>query len=278
MLFDFVPVEEACRSVSAVIAAGIVPAAMEIMDQHTVELVESWLHIGLPLDAGAVLLIEVDGAAVSLPEQVSRISSFAVAQGARSTGWPKDDAERAAIWRGRKSAFGAVRQNRERVLHHGRRGAAHAARRGAVDHLPPREGARARSRQRVPRRRRQSSSARAVRRRRPAGAGRALEARSRSCACASDWRHDLGRARRRHREALDDDASCSRLRTSRPWARSGARSIPTGLLNPLKILPGGAGCGEGARDARRAARRTRRGVPAQMGGMRPRDDAEGPWI
>jgi glycolate oxidase subunit GlcD len=107
VLFDFVTVEEACRTVSDVIADGIVPAAMEIMDQHTVELVESWLHIGLPIDAGAVLLIEVDGPAVSLPVQVDRIIARAQERGTRSTRVAKDDAERAAIWKGRKSAFGA---------------------------------------------------------------------------------------------------------------------------------------------------------------------------
>jgi glycolate oxidase len=107
MLFDFVTIEDACRTVSAVIAEGIVPAAMEIMDRHTVELVEAWLHLGLPLDAGALLLIEVDGPALGLAAQAERIIAAAGAHRARSTRVAKDDAERAAIWRGRKSAFGA---------------------------------------------------------------------------------------------------------------------------------------------------------------------------
>jgi glycolate oxidase len=107
MLFDYVGIEEACRTVSAVIAAGIVPAAMEIMDQHTTELVEEWLHLGLPIDAGAVLLIEVDGPAVSLEPQAERIIAAARAHGTRSVRVARDEAERAAIWKGRKSAFGA---------------------------------------------------------------------------------------------------------------------------------------------------------------------------
>jgi len=107
MLFDFTSVEAACRTVSAVIARGTVPAAMEIMDQHTVQLIEDWLHLGLARDAAAVLLIEVDGPAVSLETQVEAIAALATAQGARSTRVAKDAAERAAIWRGRKSAFGA---------------------------------------------------------------------------------------------------------------------------------------------------------------------------
>jgi glycolate oxidase len=83
------------------------PAAMEIMDRHTVSVVEAWLHLGLPLDAGAVLLIEVDGPAASLPGQVERIVAIAGRHGARSTRVAQDDAERLALWRGRKSAFGA---------------------------------------------------------------------------------------------------------------------------------------------------------------------------
>jgi glycolate oxidase subunit GlcD len=107
ILFDFSRVEQACRAVSATIAAGIIPAAMEIMDQHTVAVVEAWLHIGLPLDAGAVLLIEVDGPAAGLERQAERVVALAQAEGARSVRVARDDAERAAIWKGRKSAFGA---------------------------------------------------------------------------------------------------------------------------------------------------------------------------
>src|SRR5262245_37871370 len=107
MLFDYTSIDAACRTVSAAIAAGIVPAAMEIMDQHTVAVVEDWLHLGLPRDAGAVLLIEVDGPAVTIEGQAERIVELAVARGARSTRIARDDAERAAIWKGRKSAFGA---------------------------------------------------------------------------------------------------------------------------------------------------------------------------
>jgi glycolate oxidase len=107
MLFDYTTVEAACRTVTATIAAGIVPAAMEIMDRHTTTLVEEWLHIGLPTDAAAVLLIEVDGPAVSLEAQVERIIEIAKQHGTQATRVAKDAAERAAIWKGRKSAFGA---------------------------------------------------------------------------------------------------------------------------------------------------------------------------
>jgi glycolate oxidase subunit GlcD len=107
MSFDFAVVEDACRAVSAVIAAGIVPAAMELMDRRTMEVIEAWLHLGLPLEAAAVLVVEVDGPAVSLPAQVGRITAIAREHGARSVRAASDAAERAALWRGRKSAFGA---------------------------------------------------------------------------------------------------------------------------------------------------------------------------
>lgn len=107
MSFDFARVEDACRAVSAVIAAGIVPAAMELMDRRTMEVVEAWLHLGLPLDAAAVLIVEVDGPAVSLPAQVGRITAITAGHGARGVRVASDAAERAALWRGRKSSFGA---------------------------------------------------------------------------------------------------------------------------------------------------------------------------
>ena len=107
LLADFADVADACRAVSAVIAAGIVPAAMEIMDTTTIGVVEAWLHLGLPADAGGLLLIEVDGAAASLGPQVERIAAIAREHRARTVRTARDAGERAALWRGRKSAFGA---------------------------------------------------------------------------------------------------------------------------------------------------------------------------
>jgi glycolate oxidase len=80
---------------------------MEIMDQHTTTLIEEWLHLGLPTDAGGVLLIEVDGPAVSLGPQGDAIVAIARAHGTRATRVARDAAERLALWKGRKSAFGA---------------------------------------------------------------------------------------------------------------------------------------------------------------------------
>lgn len=107
MLFDFAAIGDACETVSRVIAAGVVPAAMEIMDRVTTGVVEAWLGMGLPTDADAVLLIELDGPAVALEAQAARIEAIAREHGARSTRVAKDAAERALLWKGRKSAFGA---------------------------------------------------------------------------------------------------------------------------------------------------------------------------
>ena len=273
MLFDFVGIEEACKTVSAAIATGIVPAAMEIMDQHTTGLVESWLHLGLPLDAGAVLLIEVDGPAVSLDAQVQRIGELARENGARSTRVAKDDAERAQIWRGRKSAFGA----------YGRTASGFYIMDGVVPRTRLAEALSSIYRMAEE----QGLEAGNVFH---AGDGnlhphilfdaddpRAQEAALkvsheilRMCIRMGgtiSGEHGVGIEKRPMMNELfaeDDLATMRRLRRA---------FDPSELLNPLKILPGAAGCGEGAQ-----AMHERAGSPAQMGGMRPRDDAEGPWI
>ena len=107
MLFDFATVEESCEAVSATIAAGIVPAAMEIIDNFCVRLVEDWLHMDLPVDAGGILLLEVDGPLASLDDQVKRVTEIATSKGARTTRIAKDETERALFWKARKGALGA---------------------------------------------------------------------------------------------------------------------------------------------------------------------------
>ncbi len=113
LLLDFETIEDACNTVSRVVAEGIVPAAMEIMDRFTVTLVEAWLQLGLPTDAAAVLLIEVDGPATALPAQAERIVAIARAHRVRSVRVAADEAERAQLWRGRKSSFGAYGRSKQ---------------------------------------------------------------------------------------------------------------------------------------------------------------------
>jgi glycolate oxidase len=108
MLAVFDTVAGATATVSRIIAAGIVPAALEMMDRTIVEAVEAAYHFGFPTDAGAVLIIEIDGPAAGLPELAGRVTAICDAAGARSVRTAADETERAALWTSRKRAFGAV--------------------------------------------------------------------------------------------------------------------------------------------------------------------------
>jgi glycolate oxidase subunit GlcD len=109
LLAIFADVVTACRSVSEIIETGLVPAALEIIDRRTIAAVEASVYAaGLPLDAGAVLLVELDGPAVALPAQVKRVREIASRQGATRVEVARDDAERQRFWRARKGAFGAM--------------------------------------------------------------------------------------------------------------------------------------------------------------------------
>ncbi|HXJ34985.1 MAG TPA: FAD-linked oxidase C-terminal domain-containing protein [Candidatus Eisenbacteria bacterium] len=108
LLAVFDSVEAASEAVSGIIAAGIVPAALEMMDRLIIGAVEAAYGIGLPTDAGAVLLAEIDGPAAGLDDQLARIEAVCRAHGARELRIARDDAERAALWKARKRAFGAV--------------------------------------------------------------------------------------------------------------------------------------------------------------------------
>ncbi len=109
LLADFVTVDDAARATSAIIASGIVPAALEMMDQAAVRAVESSIYAaGYPTDAAAVLLAEVDGGLAGIERDVSTIDRLCRAHGARSVRIAADPAERARLWQGRKKAFGAM--------------------------------------------------------------------------------------------------------------------------------------------------------------------------
>jgi glycolate oxidase len=108
MLMDFASVEAGAQTVSAIIAAGMVPAALEMMDQLCVRAVEEYIHAGLPVDAAAILLVEVDGLPHGVEADVQRIVDIGTAHGAGTVRIAKDEAERALLWKGRKNAFGAI--------------------------------------------------------------------------------------------------------------------------------------------------------------------------
>ena len=109
LLADFHSIDAAARAVSAIIASGIVAAALEMMDAATINAVEASIYAaGYPVDAAAILLIELDGAAAGLDEDVERVSGFCRDAGARAVRVATDPADRARLWQGRKKAFGAM--------------------------------------------------------------------------------------------------------------------------------------------------------------------------
>jgi glycolate oxidase len=108
MLLDFADVSDGAQLVSDIIADGIVPAAVEMMDQLCLRAVEEFIHAGLPVDQAAALLIEVVGLPASVAAQVERIRELASGRDVGTIRVAADDAERALLWKGRKSAFGAI--------------------------------------------------------------------------------------------------------------------------------------------------------------------------
>jgi glycolate oxidase subunit GlcD len=109
LLGIFPDVVSACRAVGDVIRGGLVPSALEIVDQRTIAAIEDSVYAaGLPRDAGAVLIVELDGAACAVRPQVERVREIALARGAWRVDVARDAEERARFWRARKGAFGAM--------------------------------------------------------------------------------------------------------------------------------------------------------------------------
>ena len=108
MLAIFKNLEDAGQTVSDIISEGIIPATLEIMDNMMIRAVEESMHAGYPLDAEAVLIIELDGLSDGMEEQAQRILEICRKNGVVSTRRAKDAAERADLWAGRRGAFGAV--------------------------------------------------------------------------------------------------------------------------------------------------------------------------
>jgi glycolate oxidase len=108
MLAAFPDIETASQAVSAVIGQGIVPAALEMMDAVTVGAVEAHYHAGYPTDAGAVLLVEVDGIAESTRELTAAIGKVLSDNHGYALREAQTPAERELLWAGRKGAIGAL--------------------------------------------------------------------------------------------------------------------------------------------------------------------------
>jgi glycolate oxidase len=107
-LMGFDSVETAGACVAAIIGAGIIPVAMEYMDRQAIEICEAFAHAGYPLDVEAMLIIEVEGSDAEIEDMLNRIVSIAGPFKPKSLKVAQSEAEAAAIWKGRKSAFGAT--------------------------------------------------------------------------------------------------------------------------------------------------------------------------
>jgi len=108
LLAIFDTVDDATNAVSAIIASGFVPAALEMMDRNIIAAVEPVLHAGYPLDAEAVLLIEVDGLEESTVEQAEAVREICEAQHAREIRVAVEPQDRELLWAGRKSSISAL--------------------------------------------------------------------------------------------------------------------------------------------------------------------------
>lgn len=108
MLLDFTTVAEASAVVQGIIAAGVIPAALEMMDRNMALAVEEFVHAGLPTDAAALLLVEVDGTAAEVTTFTEVVERVAREHGVRTVRVAQDEDERALLWKARKTAFGAV--------------------------------------------------------------------------------------------------------------------------------------------------------------------------
>jgi glycolate oxidase subunit GlcD len=109
LLADFADIDSGARATSAIVASGIVPAALEFMDGALIRVVESSVYAaGYPADAEAVLLIELDGVEAGLDADVEKIRELCTRSNARNVRVARDDAERMRLWQGRKKAFGAM--------------------------------------------------------------------------------------------------------------------------------------------------------------------------
>ncbi|MFA9474305.1 MAG: FAD-linked oxidase C-terminal domain-containing protein [Filomicrobium sp.] len=108
MLLGFASSEAAGACVSAIIATGIIPVAIEFMDRPAIEVCESFAKAGYPMDAEALLIVEVEGSEEEINDRLAQISCIAAAYNPTTIQVSSGAAQSAKIWKGRKSAFGAI--------------------------------------------------------------------------------------------------------------------------------------------------------------------------
>src|SRR5690606_13929339 len=108
LMASFDSVDKAGRAVGDIIAAGIIPGGLEMMDQLAIRAAEEFIHAGYPVEAEAILLCELDGVESDVQEDIARVRAVLERAGATEVSLARDEAERARFWAGRKNAFPAV--------------------------------------------------------------------------------------------------------------------------------------------------------------------------
>ena len=108
VLAAFDDIEDAGAAVGAIIAAGVVPAGLEMMDKLAIQAAEDFVHAGYPRTAAAILLCELDGTNEEVSEEIMRVRELLLQRGATQVRTAQNDQERALFWKGRKAAFPAV--------------------------------------------------------------------------------------------------------------------------------------------------------------------------
>ncbi|SIR85141.1 glycolate oxidase [Pseudomonas sp. B10] len=108
LLGSFDSVEKAGRAVAEIIAAGIIPGGLEMMDNLAIRAAEDFIHAGYPVDAEAILLCELDGVEADVHDDCQRVREVMTAAGATEVRQAQDEAERVRFWAGRKNAFPAI--------------------------------------------------------------------------------------------------------------------------------------------------------------------------
>jgi glycolate oxidase len=108
VMFGFETPEDASQCVSAIIATGIIPVAIEFMDRPAIQICEAFAKAGYPLDVEALLIIEVEGSDTEMADQLALIVTIAKAHNVQIVKESQSATEAALIWKGRKSAFGAT--------------------------------------------------------------------------------------------------------------------------------------------------------------------------
>ncbi|MEW5771496.1 MAG: FAD-linked oxidase C-terminal domain-containing protein [Pseudomonadota bacterium] len=108
LLAAYDDVEKAGAAVAAIIAAGVIPAGLEMMDNPAIRAAEAFVHAGYPEDAAAILLCELDGSNAEVSEEILRVRQLLLDSGATEVRTAQDEAQRMKFWAGRKNAFPAV--------------------------------------------------------------------------------------------------------------------------------------------------------------------------